>query len=388
MVMTTEAQRRGAIAGKPGGLKRQLHRQIANGLNGYWMLIALLLLLTACTPGPQPVPSAERPRDTPVATPYAPPPVETSQPPTAGPAYVPPSNTQPPSATPVPATVAATATATSSPLAPQATETPPPAGTPSFAVTPPLSVTLVPGRGPAIASFYAGVTYAQPGQAITLTWRSDGASAALYQAGADGRLGPAQVVPPSGALSYTVPLDALDAQRFVLFVSGADGISAEAGTFVRVPCPAVWFFAAAPPECPGGAALSGNGAEDHFEHGTMLWSEATGRIYVLYNDPARGYNGGPAWESFIDTWREGDPESDPSITPPPGLRQPIRGFGLVWRTQPGVRDKLGWATDPEGGYPQLLQQTARVTGNWLYVKALHDGNWALGPNGGPWHYVP
>jgi hypothetical protein len=25
----------------------------------------------------------------------------------------------------------------------------------------------------------------------------------------------------------------------------------------------------------------------------------------------------------------------------------VRGFGKVWREQPGVRERLGWATQPE-----------------------------------------
>ena len=37
---------------------------------------------------------------------------------------------------------------------------------------------------------------------------------------------------------------------------------------------------------------------------------------------------------------------------------------------------------------RIHSRTARVGGNVLYVEALHEGTWALGPNGGPWHFVP
>jgi hypothetical protein len=84
------------------------------------------------------------------------------------------------------------------------------------------------------------------------------------------------------------------------------------------------------------------------------------------------------------------PETDPAFDPPAGsgFYQPKRGFGRVWREQPGVRERLGWATDPEFGFDMSVQRTARVGGNVLYLEALHEGTWALGPNGGPWHFVP
>jgi hypothetical protein len=48
------------------------------------------------------------------------------------------------------------------------------------------------------------------------------------------------------------------------------------------------------------------------------------------------------------------PEDDPSLVPPEGLYQPVRGFGVAWRDEqatPGfrVRDRLGWAIDQEFG---------------------------------------
>jgi len=55
-------------------------------------------------------------------------------------------------------------------------------------------------------------------------------------------------------------------------------------------------------------------------------------------------------ERFDDAFREGSPESDPRYAPPAGKQQPVRGFGLVWRANPGVREALGWALDKEQGY--------------------------------------
>ncbi len=96
---------------------------------------------------------------------------------------------------PAPATstaVAGTAVAAPATPVPTASSVPPPplatpagdmtgltpmptAAPPDFAVTPPATATLVAGQGPQIAFFHADVAYAQPGQAVTLTWQSSGA---------------------------------------------------------------------------------------------------------------------------------------------------------------------------------------------------------------------
>jgi hypothetical protein len=78
-----------------------------------------------------------------------------------------------------------------------------------------------------------------------------------------------------------------------------------------------------------------------FENGAMIWRSDTDSIYALYTDGS--------WESFEDTFEEGQPESDPAIVAPPSRWQPIRGFGKVWREHPEVRASLGWAIDKEFG---------------------------------------
>ena len=87
-----------------------------------------------------------------------------------------------------------------------------------------------------------------------------------------------------------------------------------------------------------------------FEHGFMIWFQPMGMIYVVYQPPIK-----PGWQQFADTWKEGSPDVDPSITPPEGKYQPMRGFGLVWRTKSRVRQRLGWATSQEVSYASALQ---------------------------------
>lgn len=106
-------------------------------------------------------------------------------------------------------------------------------------------------------------------------------------------------------------------------------------------------------------------AEETFIGGYMFWRGDLRLIYALYNDGT--------WQSFIDTWTEGQLEWDPSIVPPSGYFQPKRGFGKVWReqlVQPGVlvRDKLSWATTEERGLNASWQ--AYTGGLMLWSDAL------------------
>ena len=86
-----------------------------------------------------------------------------------------------------------------------------------------------------------------------------------------------------------------------------------------------------------------------FANGFMVWREDTRRVTVFYKDGT--------WQEFADTWAEGQPEYSctdaytPAQTPP----TPHRGFGKVWCTQPGVRDRLGVALQDEIGNARPVQ---------------------------------
>jgi hypothetical protein len=92
-------------------------------------------------------------------------------------------------------------------------------------------------------------------------------------------------------------------------------------------------------------------ADQIFENGRMFWREDEQAIYVLHRDNT--------WEVFADTFVEGEAESDPSLTAPANRVQPIRGFGKVWREQPALRERLGWATAREVGYPAAVHPFER-----------------------------
>ncbi len=129
-------------------------------------------------------------------------------------------------------------------------------------------------------------------------------------------------------------------------------------------------------------------AEQVFEHGRMFWIEPLLEIWVIVE--------GGEWLIYEDTFVKGDPEDDPSLTPPPDLRQPIRGFGKVWREHPELQESLGWAVDTEYGYTTAYRfdHGGHVDEDGVYVKAPgvftivtlgnetlhfyeHDSSWAF-----------
>lgn len=90
--------------------------------------------------------------------------------------------------------------------------------------------------------------------------------------------------------------------------------------------------------CPVGAGISTALVTQRFERGRMFWRD-TRQIIVMAD-------GGTFWRT-PDSWNEGMAVDDPALAPPEGMSQPVRGFGLVWRTNPTFRDALGWALGPE-----------------------------------------
>jgi hypothetical protein len=73
-----------------------------------------------------------------------------------------------------------------------------------------------------------------------------------------------------------------------------------------------------------------------------------------------------------DTWEEGQPETGNLTPPEPGLIDPKRGFGKVWREHPDIREAIGWAWEHEvaGGGVQLFEHGTMVLmqgKNWVYT---------------------
>jgi len=352
-----------------GLLVSERRRAVNRRLGGLLGLILLLVPALGCAATrPALGPTPELYTLIPSVTPVTPAPSDTPAP---APSDTPlPTNTQAPTDILVP---------TDTPVAP--TDTPVlPTDTP---VPPTATSTTPPAEGPEIISFKANVIEADPGATVTLSWEVRNATTVvLYHLLPSGQFGTYWEVGLAGSMDYTIPPSVRYAERFHLYVADDEEREVAEGLTVLVICPDTWFFTGGVDECPASPPIVSSGAEQHFERGTMFWSEAEDRIYVIYSD-----GNYPKWRAYEDAWDEGDPVSDPGISPPSGMFQPVRGFGLVWREIPDVRDRLGWATDQETAYEIKVQWTARYKYNMVYVADVDGGVWELGPEGSAWRCI-
>ena len=143
-------------------------------------------------------------------------------------------------------------------------------------------------------------------------------------------------------------------------------------------CSIPWFFTNPRlPECPPNAAVETQAAAQFFQYGKMFWVGQQDAIYVLYENADM-----PRWQVFQDTFEDGMPESDPGLdaqAPPYADWQPRRGFGLIWRNQPNVLSRIGWA---ESAYEQSYSARIQTRNDGtIFLSDLNGRVYALLPNG-------
>ncbi|HEY3342305.1 MAG TPA: hypothetical protein VGK81_09815 [Anaerolineae bacterium] len=217
----------------------------------------------------------------------------------------------------------------------------------------PQAAALEPLKTPITLGYFTlDKTEAAKGDQVLASWSFTGRArkVAVSTASADGTLfGNTWLAYPasSGALTFTVPYSLYTRSPLSVTLT-VDGALLSSVSLV-ITCDNPWFFTPRSSRCPAVPIQPSWAAYQEFEHGRMVWIGKRDYVYVFY---AAGIASDMAgrWETFEDNFNEGDPETDPSITPPQGKLQPKRGFGLVWRTQQRVRDVLGWALSPERGY--------------------------------------
>ena len=108
--------------------------------------------------------------------------------------------------------------------------------------------------------------------------------------------------------------------------------------------------------CPASASHITWAAWQPFQGGAMIWRHDTDRIYVLYG-PAGTSGSSGNWQETPEEWKwDGSNPDGVGLSPPPGLYEPIRGFGWLWRTHlDGPDGALGWAREEEKGFCSSLQ---------------------------------
>jgi hypothetical protein len=156
----------------------------------------------------------------------------------------------------------------------------------------------------------------------------------------------------AGVITFTVPAQTGSLSPLVMALS-VDGMRGASQRLIMA-CDHAWFFTPRVERCPFAPVVATPAAIQRFERGAMLWLAHTDSIYVLRDGERR-------LERYDDAFEEGDAESDPAIVAPAGLRQPVRGFGRIWREHEAIRRDLGWALEPERGYTACY---AYAFGGW------------------------
>ncbi len=253
---------------------------------------------------------------------------------------------------------------------PSTTATPPPmpSATPTPTALPARTARPTPEPPPSILSFLADPPRVNRGDSFTLRWTSTGGVSARLQLIARGLMvgDTPQSVPPSGSKIVTTQSTDADWHEYELVVYNRAGVPVTSTLTVRFYCSHNYFFPFDSKFCPSGPAQTSPAAEQLFERGRMVWLGSSRMIYVLLDQDRYA-------TLQMDTWTPGEPESDPSFSPPPGRYQPIRGFGKVWRNNAWIRDRIGWALGPERGFETTYQEAPGYEGGrarCIYLRLL------------------
>lgn len=297
-----------------------------------------------------------------------------------------PTATWTPSPSPTEAPVAVAPSATPSPTRPVSTRTPgPAAGFPLVPTVSPAPQTLTATAAAtrlaaAIEYFTTDSEFVTPGENVTLFWSVRGADRArIYRVDDERERLFRWDVMSEGQLTVATRAADRDVARFLL-TAQIGGTEIEQLLQIPLRCVDLWFFDPPPDACAAAPAELTLQAEQTFERGRMVWVDALDRVYVIFEDGLR-----PGWAMYPDEFNEGDPERDDSLVPPPGLEQPIRGFGLVWRSNPRVRERLGWALSPEVAFEGMMQaDSAEPSLATLYLRLRDGGILALDAQTNEW----
>ncbi|MBZ0276536.1 MAG: hypothetical protein K8I60_10345 [Anaerolineae bacterium] len=148
---------------------------------------------------------------------------------------------------------------------------------------------------------------------------------------------------------------------------------------VPLACGSPWFFSEPiPATCPLNPPLITNGAIHQFQNGFMIWVQQQDGIYVLFDSANL-----PRWQVLNDLFVDGMPEIDPAFNnPPPYTWQPRRGFGLLWRTDFTLQQRLGWAVS-EYETPYTIQVQTGADGT-IYMNDARGGVFMLSSGGQDW----
>ncbi|HEY0071765.1 MAG TPA: zf-HC2 domain-containing protein [Chloroflexia bacterium] len=109
-------------------------------------------------------------------------------------------------------------------------------------------------------------------------------------------------------------------------------------------------------------------AQQHFQAGYMFWRGDTRTIYVFLQSGPHDVYGN--WFEFKDTWEEGEPVPTVEGGVPDGAYIPVRGFGKLWANNSTLRQKLGYATEPEASVDAVWQPFEHGRALWTSDRTI------------------
>jgi hypothetical protein len=263
-------------------------------------------------------------------------------------------------------TTAPTSPAAKATLADTATPiSPPVTATSEVTGSPAPSRTSGSAPGPTILTFQILPTVtANVGDVLTMSWQATGDRAEICPVGPTG---PAEDrcrdVALSGSTQWTTDEEAMAYTGFALraWAGTANTLSV---IDVKLQCQNLrqWFFSDPPQNCPVEQATTSDAAGQYFEHGFMIWTEEPDTFYVFY--ARQDEEGFQTFDAVLDPGSMLKPGASPDNRvgeqSPAGLLEPVSGFGMVWRGEikgirADVRERLGWATEPEFAFDSAHQ---------------------------------
>jgi len=206
-----------------------------------------------------------------------------------------------------------------------------------------------------------------PGDSVTVTYDMRADAATLCLAPVFTEDWQCRPVPSTGP--YTLAIDPAATTNLQLQLNAYLGETQATGTTtIELNCQEdAWFFSGPPTTCPAGPPVQTAAAYQRFEHGLMIWLE-NGQwwepgemIYVLYDTQT--------FEPFPEYALPDSDAPTPNIDydPPEGMFVPESGFGLLWKENSWIRQRLGWATVPEAGFSTTAQRELAQVGPYLYL---------------------
>jgi len=210
------------------------------------------------------------------------------------------------------------------------------------------------------------------GDSLAMSWQASGQKAEICPISGPGPVeSRCQSVALAGSMQFVTDEAAMAYTGLGLRVT-AGGLFTWSLFTVHFQCRNVrpWFFDNPPERCPAAVADESYAAGQYFERGLMIWAEDADDFYVFYRgEDQQGFQTFD-WVSDIRLKPGASPDNRVGETPPPGLQEPVSGFGMVWRgevedVRSDVRQRLGWATEAELGFTTAYQcQTPTYPRMW------------------------